>query len=633
MKVHNDRGMSRQRTFRSAAVPLTELVKTQLNRREMLAAMLGAVTTSLPGYLGAAAPEIQLLKTAGEVLPTGYRSQLIIAAGDPLLPGAPAYRPFNTDANVAAAQFGVNNDFIALLPAQPDASRVNARALLFANHEYPSPQLLWPDLHEDSAGEQMTLAQVATTMAMVGASVCELERVDGAWRYLPQGTLNRRITATTLMRLSGPAAGSAALRTSEDPTGLWVRGTLSNCNGGVTPWGTVLTCEEGAGWIFAGDSSRLPTATTLQRYYYDETHNDRHGWSRIASRFQLEREPNEPHRYEWVVEIDPYDPLSTPVKRTALGRFAHEGAHTVLAPDGRVVVYLGDDWEHEYCYRFVSSRPVDPGNRQANRDLLDAGTLSVAHFNDDGTLEWLPLIAGAGPLTPANGFTSQADVLVHTRQAADLLGATPMDAPEGFKPHPDNGSIYLALTGNTARDVANAANPRVNNRFGHILELQPPTTPHGPDHAADFFNWEVLALCGDPAQPEHEAHFHSETAAGNWFTDPDNIGFDPAGRMWVCTDGVQPSGHDGLYIMPVDGPNRARPQLFYAPPAGAECCSPVFGDAGRTLFLAIQHPGEDAATLADVTTHWPDVQNETPPRAAVVAISHEFGGIVGSEFG
>jgi hypothetical protein len=657
MRVRNDSGMSRSHVARSSAPALGQLLDQRLSRRDLLkAALAGAASAGLAGCSVASprpSPEIILLKTAGEVLPVGYQSQLIIAAGDPILPGAPAYQPFNTNPTIAAAQFGVNNDFIALLPSQPVASprqplsslksQVIAtqkdlipdpnRALLFANHEYPSPELLWPDLHEDTAGQQMSSEQIATTMAMVGASVCEIERRDGRWHAVQNGELNRRITATTPMRIAGPAAGVAAMRTTDDPEGLWVRGTLSNCNGGVTPWGTVLTCEEGAGWIFAGDFRKTPAPEALKRYYYDEADNDRYGWARVEPRFNLEREPNEPNRYEWVVEIDPYDPLAPPVKRTALGRFAHEGAQTVVAPDGRVVIYLGDDWEFEYCYRFVTEQPWDPVNRQANKDLLDHGVLSVACFLEEGVMEWRALIFGEGPLTPENGFSSQADVLINTRRAADLLGATPMDAPEGFKPHPTNGCIYIVLTSNADRVNPNPANPRTNNRFGHIIELQPPATAKGADHTAAKFTWNVLVMCGDPRVPEHRASFHPDTTANGWFTDPDNIAFDPAGRLWVCTDGVQPSGHDGLYVMPVDGPNRARPQLFYAPPSGAECCGPVFSDDGKTLFLAIQHPGEGVATLADVETHWPDPKGSAPPRAGVVAITQIAGKVVGGEFG
>lgn len=637
MKVRNDFGASRERVRRSREAALGDCIRSRLSRRSFLSAIVaGAAAAALvrPGFAaGAGSPEISLSRTAGEVMPEGYQSQVVVAAGDPIMPGAPPYLPYGHDPQAAAMQFGVNCDYTALLPVTPQGPAEDDHALLFVNHEYPSPELMWPGLDEARAGQQMSLAQVATTMAAVGASVCEVRRRQGRWQVEHALGLNRRLTATTPMRLSGPAAGAPALRTRADPTGRMVRGTLSNCNGGMTPWGTVLSCEEGAGWIFAGDFANLPEAEALKRYYYDETDNDRYGWSRVEPRFRLEHEPNEPNRYEWVVEIDPYDPSSTPVKRTALGRFAHEGAHTALAADGRVVVYMGDDWEFEYCYRFVTAKAFDANNRRANRDLLDDGVLSVARFHSDGRLEWLPLVLGYGPLTAANGFDSQADVVIHARRAADLLGATPMDAAEGYQPNPANGRVYLALTSNADRSSPNPANPRAHNRFGHLLELSPPPTAQGPDHAADEFTWEVLALCGDPSVEDHRAAFHPGTTSTGWFTDPDNLGFDAAGRMWVCTDGVQPSGHDALYVMPVDGPNRARPQLFYCPPAGAECCSPAFSDDGRTLFLGIQHPGEGVARLEEVETHWPATDGAAPPRAAVVAITEVSGHRIGSAFG
>lgn len=635
MRVSNDRGLSRPYRKRTEAAAIGSLISRQaLSRRTLLqGAAAGAAGLALGGCARQAASassltfrEIALLKTPGEVLPDGYVSRVLIRWGDALFDDAPEFDPQSLTPEIAARQFGVNNDFIAFLPGagSPD------RGLLFANHEYPNPHLMWSGLTETDAAAAMTDNQIGVTMAGVGASVVELQRIDGAWRAMRGGARNRRITAATLMRISGPAAGHAKLRTTYDPSGRNALGTLSNCNGGVTPWGTILSCEEGAGWIFSGDYASAPDAALLKRYYYDEPENGRWGWSRIAPRFSLAREPNEPNRFEWVVEIDPFDPASAPVKRTALGRFAHEGAHAALAPDGRAVVYLGDDWEFEYCYRFVSANPVRPGGAPANRNILDEGVLSVARFTADGVLRWMPLVFGEGPLTPENGFHSQADVLINTRGAADLLEATPMDAPEGFAPNPATGTVVIALTSNPGRSDVNPANPRPANRYGHLLELRPPQTPGGPDHAADVFEWDVLALCGDPRDPSHGAAFHPETSNNGWFTDPDNIGFDPLGRLWVSTDGVQPSGHDGLYAMDMEGPGRALPKLFYAPPAGAECCSPTFIDDGAVLLLGIQHPGEGANALADTPTRWPDFDPALPPRPSVVAIARRDGGPIGS---
>ncbi|KDA01885.1 hypothetical protein HOC_13249 [Hyphomonas oceanitis SCH89] len=628
MRISNDRGRTRPYAKRTEAAPLGSLI----SRRTVLIGM-GASAASLAACKTPVAREgstlafreISLMKTPGEVLPEGYRSRVIIRWGDALFEDVPDFDPATLTPDIAARQFGVNNDFLAFLPLGDDPSR----GLLYANHEYPNPHLMWTGLSEHSAAREMTDNQVAVTMASVGGSVVELRKADGAWQPVRDSQYNRRITATTPMRISGPAAGHPRLQTQADPTGTRVLGTLSNCNGGVTPWGTILTCEEGAGEIFGGDWQSAPDHALLKRYYYDDTDNDRWGWTRVAPRFSLENEPNEPNRYEWVVEIDPADPTSTPVKRTALGRFAHEGASTILAPDGRVVVYLGDDWEFEYCYRFVSTHPVRPGGAAANRDLLDEGVLFVAQFEANGQLKWIPLVFGQGPLIPENGFHSQGDVLINTRGAADLVGATPMDSPEGFAPNPVTGTVIIALTSNDDRSDPDPANPRANNRYGHLLELRPPQTVNGRDHAADTFAWEVLALCGDPATPDHATRFHPATSSNGWFTDPDNIGFDPTGRLWICTDGVQPSGHDGLYAMDLEGYGRALPKLFYAPPAGAECCSPTFIDNGATLLLGIQHPGEGAASLDLTPTRWPDFDPTRPPRPSIVAIRQVAGRSVG----
>jgi secreted PhoX family phosphatase len=351
-------------------------------------------------------------------------------------------------------------------------------------------------------------------------------------------------------------------------------------------------------------------------------------------------------RFDWVVEIDPFDPTAMPVKRTALGRMTHEGAQVTLAPDGRVVIFMGDDDDFEYLYRFVTRDRYNPDDRAANRDLLDEGTLAVARFDSDGTMRWIPLVAGEGPLTADAGFASQADVVLNTRAAADLVGATPMDGPEGFIPHPGTGRIYVAMTenedrlpagGGEAAETVNVANPRGPNPHGHLLELTPPGAPDRPDHAAASFSWDVFILCGDPAKAEDEAMFHPGTSAAGWFTDPDNLSVDARGRLWVCTDGPPPEGlADALYVMDTEGEGRALPKLFYIPPVGSECCSPAFTPDGRTVFLSVQHPGElrledneDATAIADAGTAWPDFVPGGPARPSLVVITREDGGIIG----
>jgi len=342
---------------------------------------------------------------------------------------------------------------------------------------------------------------------------------------------------------------------------------------------------------------------------------------------------DEPNRFDWVVEIDPYDPNSVPVKRTALGRFGHEAATSIINKDGRAVVYLGDDDYFEYVYKFVSRGTVNTSDRAANKDLLDDGTLHVGRFNADGTLDWLPLVFGQGPLTPDNGFNSQGDVVLQARKAGDLLGATPMDRPEDFEPNHANGRVYLVLTKNSKRkaEQVNAANTRAKNTTGHILELLPPGEGKDADHAAAQFKWDVFILAGDPTAADQGAKYGEGASANGWFANPDNIAFDPQGRLWIATDGAPDFGiADGLYATEIDGPGRAVPKLMYAVPMNAEMCGPCFSPDGQTLFVAVQHPAEKSETLEKATTRWPDFDEKVPPRPSVVTITREGGGEVGT---
>jgi hypothetical protein len=332
------------------------------------------------------------------------------------------------------------------------------------------------------------------------------------------------------------------------------------------------------------------------------------------------------------------DPASIPVKRTAMGRFKHEGAAGIVNADGRYVVYQGDDERFDYVYRFVTEGRVDPQNRAANRDLLDRGTLSVARYDADGTMRWLPLIFGQGPLTPANGFSSQADVLIETRRAADLLGATKMDRPEDVEANPKTGKVYVLLTNNSRRraEQVDPANPRADNRFGHIVEMIPPNG----DHAAEAFRWEVLLRCGDPSVAAVGASFNPATTKDGWFGMPDNCAVDAQGRLWIATDGNSPAKTgraDGLWAIETEGAARATSKLFFRCPNGAELCGPSFTADDETLFVAIQHPGEaddddpkaPPATFEAPSTRWPDFDPAIPPRPSVVVVTKRGGGKIG----
>jgi secreted PhoX family phosphatase len=429
------------------------------------------------------------------------------------------------------------------------------------------------------------------------------------------------------------------MKTKADPAGTTVLGTLNNCAGGTTPWGTCLSGEENVNGYFGGDPKATPEARNLARMTFND--KPRQPWFRFEDRFDVTKEPNEPNRFGWVVEVDPYDPNSTPVKRTALGRMKHEGATTVIDKSGRVAVYTGDDQIYEYVYKFVTNGKYDTKNRAANKDLLDDGTLFVAKFNADGTMNWLPLVFGQGPLTAANGFNSQADVLIETRRAADLLGATKMDRPEDIEPDPASGRVYVVLTKNAARKAQETepSNPRADNQFGHIIELIPPGS-EGPkgrrsasDHASTTFRWEMFLMGGDPANPRHGAKYGPGLSANGYLATPDNIAFDGRGHLWIVTDGQDDAlgAADSVYACDLQGPRRAVTKLFFNAPRGAEVCGPCFTPDARTLFVAIQHPGEEKGSTVDKpSTRWPDFKDGVPPRPAVIAITKDDGGEIGT---
>ncbi|MFD0938870.1 PhoX family protein, partial [Methylobacterium trifolii] len=442
-------------------------------------------------------PELPAGSDAHHHVAEGHAAEILIRWGDPVLPGAPTFDPERQSAAAQARQFGYNNDFIGYFP-MPGTDDPAAHGLLVVNHEYTNEELMFPGLGRQDgkaafAGMTRELAEIE--MAAHGGSVLEIRRVDGRWQIVPDSRFARRITARTPMLMTGPAAGSERLRTGADRQGRHVLGMINNCAGGVTPWGTWLTCEENINYYFQG---ALPEGSPEARNHKRlGLPGNLYAWGRFDPRFDLAREPNEPNRFGWVVEIDPFDPASVPRKRTAMGRFKHEGAAGIVARDGRYVVFQGDDERFDYVYRFVTRDAVDRANPAANRDILDSGTLSVARFDADGRGTWLPIVHGQGPLTPENGFADQADVLIETRRAADLLGATKMDRPEDVEANPRTGKVYVMLTNNHRRkpEAVDPANPRPDNRFGHIVEI----APDDRDHAAPGFAWEVLLRCGDPA--------------------------------------------------------------------------------------------------------------------------------------
>ena len=571
----------------------------------------------------------------------GYGADVIIRWGDPVLPGAPEFDPMSQTAAKQEQQFGYNNDFIGYVPL-PLGSENSDHGLLCVNHEYTNEEIMFPGLgglqstDNDFAG--MTKELVDIELAAHGGSIIEIRREGGKWAYVKDSPFNRRISMlSTEMELTGPAAGHDRLKTSADPSGSRVIGMLNNCAGGITPWGTYVSGEENFHGYFIGDVSG-PETDNHARY---GVAGSRYIWGRYHDRFDVSKEPNEPNRFGWVVETDPLDPNSTPKKRTALGRFKHEGAESIVNKDGRVVVYLGDDQRFDYLYKFVTDGRYDPNNREANMDLLDSGTLFVARFDDDGTVTWMPLVFGSGPLTPANGFNSQADVMIEARVAGDLLGATPMDRPEDVEPNKVTNKVYVMLTNNSRREPeqVDAANPRAESRFGHIIELTPPDD----DHGALVFDWDILIQAGDPSIAEVGAQWNPATTENGWFASGDNCAMDHQGRLWISSD--QGSGWsrtgtaDGIWALETEGELRGTGKMFFRVPIGAEMCGPRFTPDDTTLFVAVQHVAADgtkdyagferASTFEDPATRWPDFQDDMPPRPSLLTITKDDGGPIG----
>jgi secreted PhoX family phosphatase len=621
----------------SDEMSLGELIERRLSRRGALFGLTAAATVATLDRSVAQAQagtrsslaftEVPHVNDATHHVPEGYEVQVLIRWGDPVMPGAEPYDPTRQSGAMQALQFGYNNDFLGLHPL-PMGNTANDRFLMVVNHEYTNSNLMLAGIGEGrEARLRADKPQVEIEMAAHGGAVIEIAREGRQWKVVGGSRYARRIDANTPMRIAGPAAGDTRMKTSADPTGIRVLGMFNNCAGGETPWGTWLTCEENFYFYFSGEQAKHPDQVLAKRYGLGRT--IAYAWGKYFDRFNFNKEPNEPNRFGWIVEIDPYDPQSVPVKRTALGRFAHEGCHHAVAKDGRVVCYMGDDSRMEYVYKFVTAKPWNPNDRAANRDLLDEGTLYVARFDEGGKVVWLPLVHGQGPLTAENGFTSQADVVMNARRAGDLLKATPMDRPEDIEPNRVNGRVYVALSNNGSRkpDQVNPANPRGPNPHGHILEI----TPADGDHAAAEGTWEILIAAGQPGKDEG-ARYNPGISADGWLTCPDNVTFDSKGRLWIATDSGEIAGiADGLYACDLSGEGRGLTRQFFAAPKGAEVCGPIFTPDDRTLFLAIQHPGEGKGSTYEMpSTRWPDFKDGAPPRPAVLAITKKDGGVIGS---
>jgi secreted PhoX family phosphatase len=566
------------------------------------------------------------------VTPPGFEQRVMIRWGDPVLPGAPEFDFANQTAAAQAQQFGFNNDFCGLVPVPG----CRDKWLMVSNHEYTSELFMFFGYDEENpTREQAEIAWAAHGLSVV---VVEKSRRGGLEVTLDKH-YNRRITLTTPFTVAGPAAGSDFLKTSADPTGRRVLGTQNNCAGGVTPWGTILSGEENFNQYFANaDLVTDPVAKARNtRYGITGTASDRK-WERFDKRFDVAQEPNEPNRFGWIVEIDPLDPKSAPVKHTALGRFKHEGANLIVARDGRVVAYMGDDERFDYMYKFVSDGRMKKGGsryaREHNKRLLDSGTLYVAKFTGDspaseidgsgklpsdgefdGSGEWIPL--ARNDKSYVDGFTAE-EVYVFTRLAADKVGATKMDRPEDVEPSLKSGRIYAALTNNTDRgkpdkEGPTEMNPRPANKHGHVLEIE----ERRRDNTAERFSWRLMLVCGDPNAPDTYFAGYDKSQVSP-ISCPDNVAFDDEGNLWISTDGNALESNDGLFAVPVAGRERGHVKQFLTVPHGAETCGPVVTD--EFVLVSVQHPGElDDASTDNPLSHWPD-GGDSQPRASVVTV-------------
>ncbi len=554
------------------------------------------------------------------VVPAGYTAKVLIAWGDPVSDG-PLFKPdaSNTSAE-QALQWGMHNDGLVYFPING-----SKRGLLVQNHEYADDGLLFPD-----GVNNWTAEKTDKSMAAHGVSVIEIRLRKTGWEVVRPSKYARRITMHTPMTVSGPAAGHPLLQTSADPTGMHVLGTLNNCAMGYTPWGTYLACEENFNGYFRKTTG---TPNALEARYGLNAAGFGYNWHTTHPRFQMDSEPNEPNRFGWVVEIDPFDPSSTPVKRTMLGRSKHEAARVVETQDGRVVVYTGDDERFEYLYRFVSARPWRDA-RKMGLSPFDEGTLYAAKFDANGTGRWLAL----SPTSPALAAWSQAEILINARGAADAVGATKLDRPEWIDMYPDQRMGLVTCTNNTRRGVGtnpgvDAANPRAVNNFGHIIRWG-----YDGDFSDDTFWWDHFALAGNRNASPSDA----STVNGDQYGSPDGLYVAPSGRLWIQTDvggetqNIGPYAGYGNNQMLCADPTTRRTRRFLTGPAGCEITGCMATPDERTLFVGVQHPGESPVFAPGNPANpkqyssWPDGPAGGRPRSSLLVITKDDGGPIGS---
>ena len=592
-------------------------------------------------------------------VPANYVVQVLYAWGDPVSNG-PAFKPdASNSATDQELQAGMHHDGMHFYPLpfpMPFRGAHSNRGILVMNHEYTDDGLL-----HVGGMEPWTAEKVRKSQAAHGVSMVEVKLNGSTWDVVRPSRYARRLTAYTPMRVSGPAARHPLMQTAADASGRTVLGTLNNCAHGYTPWGTYLTCEENFNGYFSLENG---TPTNHQNRYGINKGGFGYRWHEQDERFRADLHPNEANRFGWVVEVDPYDNRSVPKKRTALGRFKHEGATVTLSKNGRVVVYMGDDERNEYIYKFVSAGKYHGNGRIVDADLLDKGTLYVARFNPGNTAgdmagigEWIPLVHGQNGLTRENGFADQAEVLIKTRQAADRVGATMMDRPEWIAVDEKTKDVFVTCTNNnrrgsspessnkidgttvagSARPGVDESNPRIDNRFGHIIRWRESNS----DPASLTFSWDVFVLCGDPTQTKPE---YKGNIKGDAFGSPDGLWIDPQRRMWIQTDistsvlGTNEYANIGNNQMLCADLETREIRRFLTGVAGCEVTGVITTPDGASMFVNLQHPGEPASEKNDPAnpekiSSWPFSQGYGPkgrPRAATIVIRKKDGGVVGT---
>ena len=580
-----------------------------------------------------------MLKDTVEV-PEGYTASVLYPWGEPIKNGVAA---FKQDASNTAAeqalQSGMHHDGMHFFPLPKDSDNPD-HGLLAVNHEYIDSTLLHTDGGFQDNPETFTQEKINKEIAAHGASIIEIQKQDGKWSINKDSKYARRITTATPMKFTGVAAGHELLKTSYDPEGMNPIGMNNNCANGFTPWGTYLTCEENFQIIFGGRDEEAGLSDDLYALHkrYGIRSKSFYGWETLDNRFSVKHEPHEPNRFGWVVEIDPFDPSSTPRKHTAMGRFRHENCAHMINHD-KIAFYSGDDSRFEYIYKFVPLKKYNTKDQTKNRDLLTEGTLYVAKFNDDGTGIWIPLRHGQNGLTAENGYANQAEVLIKTRLAAKTVKATPMDRPEWIAVDHNSKQIYCTLTNNTKREDTTAVCPRKHNEHGHIIRWkESKNDPH-----ASFFEWDVFILAGDPSSTPENLKGNIK---GDIFSSPDGLFIDPRGAVWIQSDISGYAQNTGIHknfgnnqLLVADQKSK-EVRRFLTCPVGAEVTGTMMSPDMKSLFVNIQHPGDVPGGLSDTVkktpenpkaaSSWPDGDAGGRPRSATIVVTKNDGGLIGT---